>query len=348
MRRLIIAGAVVAAVMALAGVAHAEPWYPPYETNADCLDCHDVQSEYGYSPVDFRAGRVNYRACETCHRAVWDTVGHHYHFMPGCGPANGDDCHELSKPDSELKLPKVSTRFGWFNNAQSLATSPEKLHQIHVNTSWVVDEPDFRHYPCRRCHGAVACSACHTQTPAHGQHASSEFPPVTYVQSNGRTAVSAPSTCVNPSCHALATAGTEMFTPNCVSCHEDERDFHGYDPADHATVDSMIELVACSACHSLDLATEHDKPTSSSAGEQCRTCHLGTVDAARPWDGGCVTGDCHTENSAAPFHAGADAAHEAPADKCYECHGGRDLSSVHSSAQSGDGRISCLVCHVTE
>jgi hypothetical protein len=52
----------------------------------------------------------------------------------------------------------------------------------------------------------------------------------------------------------------------------------------------------CGSCHSMDLYTEHDKPSSAGPGG-CDVCHGGgnpPADSASPWDGTCSTGDCHT------------------------------------------------------
>ncbi len=62
--------------------------------------------------------------------------------------------------------------------------------------------------------------------------------------------------------------------------------------------------VQCSVCHTGDLAPEHTKPTASTAGAGCRTCHDRAHDLyvilAGNWDGTCSDPVCHAVGGNAP------------------------------------------------
>jgi hypothetical protein len=173
-------------------------------------------------------------------------------------------------------------------------------------------------------------------------------------------------TCTAEACHSLAKAATPEFAPTCVSCHPSRALPHGYAPAAHAaTVGNRIERHAgftCAACHSMDLMTEHAKPSSSSAAAGCNACHLSLVPgliALGGWDGTCAQGGCHTAGSSAPMHtvSSSSAPHNRLSpqnDACFAagCHPpsnvGADLMITHSQATTTVGGVvvtSCLVCH---
>ncbi|MDO8880110.1 MAG: hypothetical protein Q7W44_04830, partial [Coriobacteriia bacterium] len=55
----------------------------------------------------------------------------------------------------------------------------------------------------------------------------------------------------------------------------------------------------CGACHSMDLAEEHTKPSSSVAADGCAACHPSPRDEFETWDGTCLQSGCH---AAATLH----------------------------------------------
>jgi len=330
----------------LAGVALAQP-VPPFDTNAECLECHDLAvAGSAISKVDFSApGTVSLERCRACHQDNYMAYDHP-HFTGDCFNCHNGDDEFYFPSEARLNYP-TATPYGFFWSTASLSATPAQIHAAHSGrSSWV--EPTFAtDYPqCSTCHAPAACSACHAGTVAHTDHASSAYPAVTLKQATGTSVTYAPSTCVNAACHPIAAAGSSTFVPACTSCHPTRTATHGYDTVDHVADDSGVEGTACSACHALDLSTEHQKSTSSSSGSGCATCHPAPRDTVGAWDQSCVTGGCHSLGSAAPMHAGATGAHAVvPAGElCLGCHGGTDLGSIHATATSSEGD-SCLVCH---
>lgn len=345
-------------LLCLGGVALAEPT-PPFDTAAECLECHSVAaSGPAVSKIDFSVGAVDYNACIKCHKNLPDLVlyagkyeANHYHFgflyCTDCH--NGNDAFAFALPAGAPRKPGYlySTPLGFFATTTSISASAADLHRYHNGSGWV-ERTFSTDYPgCSNCHAAAACSACHTNTVAHTAHATPTYPATTHKQATGTSVTYAPSTCTNASCHPVAAAGTAAFIPACTSCHPVQIDTHGYDTVDHVADDGSTSGIACSACHALDLSTEHAKSTSSSTGRGCGTCHPTPRDTFAAWDQGCVTGGCHTAGSSAPVHEAADTAHQvvAAGEICLGCHEGSDLASVHVAADDGAGGTSCLVCH---
>lgn len=314
---------------------------PPFDTNAKCLGCHSVAVAGGaFTKTDFGVSTVLYERCISCHAGISPTKYAHEHFNAdgACG-----QCHWLG--GRLIVLPKVSTPFGYFADTSWFLKSPAEIHAAHtsggpVDTEW---NPALG---CGRCHAPVSCTACHGDTVPHASHVTSGYPAVTYRQTNGIKVTSSATTCVTPSCHGWAVSSVAA----CGTCHPTKRDTHGYENADHVADDGLATGIACSACHSLDLSTEHNKPTSSSAGAACGACHPSPRDTLAAWDQSCVTGGCHSSTSSAPVHGATTEKHAVvpSATTCLGCHAGTDLGSLHSLATTttADGvKTSCLVCH---
>ncbi len=340
------------------GVASAQPT-PPFDTNAECLECHDVALDGpAFSKVDFGVGSVDYTACAKCHQNLPDLVLYagkyeatHYHFgylyCTDCH--NGNDAFAFVVPPGSPRKPGYlySSPLGFFATAESLLAGPDAIHKFHDGTGWVESTFNAEYPACSKCHAAAACSTCHVGAVSHTDHATPAYSPVSYKQATGTSVVYTPSTCVNLSCHAVAAAGTEAFVPSCSGCHPVQTDTHGYDKVDHVADDTATDGVACSSCHALDLSTEHAKPSSSSNAEGCATCHPAPRNTFGAWDQSCVTGGCHTTASSAPMHAATGTAHAVvtAGEVCLGCHDGADLGSVHAGAVDDQGATSCLVCH---
>lgn len=344
-----------ALMLAMATVAYAAP-APPFETNSECLECHDVAGAGAITRVDFNVGAVNYASCRGCHADIQKLfVGtrftdRHWH--------GGEDCVDCHQDDAPPELPEgfglnvtlVNTAYGYFKSAGSPLASASSLHAIHANPGNVETVLGTTYSSkCSRCHAAAACSTCHTAPVAHHPESTPAYPAVIYKQAAATTVSLAPSTCVNPACHSRLKAGLAGFTPLCSSCHEHADNVvpHGYDTVDHVADDASVDGIACSQCHALDLAAEHDKPTSSSSAMGCATCHPTPRDTFGAWDQSCATGGCHTAGSTAPMHGGAATSHSvvAAGEICLDCHEGTDLGSIHAGASDGGGATSCFVCH---
>lgn len=348
------------AVVLLGGAfaAFAQPT-PPFDSNAECLECHDLTlGGPALSKVDF-ASTVDYSKCASCH---WATVGSSWGFphekvviVPQCS-----QCHR--GPNATARWAgEFQTPFGFFASIDSLSKSAAQVHGAHINGSWPLTT--YGGY-CVSCHGSVGCETCHTVPTAHGRHVADtatqlpQYAPLVYKTSYGSqasantrlesnyfdTAVS----CVVGGCHPRAQL-LATPRPECGNCHPLKTDTHGYETVDHVADDGLTGEVACSACHALDLSTEHAKASSSSATDGCTTCHPAPRDTFSAWDQSCVTGGCHSVGSTAPYHAASDSAHAVvPAGAvCLGCHRGTDLGSIHAGAVSVSGATSCLVCHTS-
>lgn len=328
-----------------------------FQTNTQCLSCHDVTTGAGaVSRVDFdvpgvpRVGGVDLTRCAICHANQPDRyyyagqtgLGHYHAAYPTCARCHdGSDTFALPG-DTSISATLVLTPYGFFRSNASLALPPEVLHSVHSGGKWV--DATLKESGCSRCHGAASCNACHDAPvggSAHQAHGSTTFPVPLADQANGLGVVRQPLSCVRAECHSLAIAGTPAFNePSCAGCHTDKTEVHGYDTTDHVADDAVVAGIACSACHALDLDTEH-------GGSACGTCHPAPRDTLAAWDQGCVTGGCHSSTSSAPFHTGVTTGHAIPAtgDQCLECHEGTDLAAVHATAKDGEGGTGCLVCH---
>ncbi len=359
MRRVVLAMVIAAAILGVFAAQGAAAPIPPYTTNTACLECHAVAGGVGaFTKVDFTS-TVDYSKCVRCH---WVTVGPSFGFshekvvyVPQCS-----ECHQ-SQDATARWAGEFSTPFGYFAGPGSLSKSSAEVHAAHINGSWPLTV--WGSY-CRSCHGAVGCDMCHSTPTGHGRHVADsdpllpEYAPVTYLTSFGSTPTvntryeqnyfSTTVSCVASACHPRATLTTTP-KPACGSCHPTKTTPHGYSEVDHVADDGVEAGVACSACHALDLSTEHAKATSSTSGEECAACHPTPRDTLGAWDQSCVTGGCHTPSSTAPKHAGAASAHAVvPAGEvCLDCHDGTDLGTIHAAADDGAGNTSCFVCHST-
>lgn len=349
------------------GTAGAQLPEPPFESNAECIACHDVGADAPvFSRTDFSATRVDYNRCRTCHFNMPDqymfrgepVLGHLHGSLQHCNSCHNDsDYFYFAYP-----LPAVNdltlTPFGFFQSAASLNATPGLLHQVHISEGWV--ETTFglggtlavpAQRTCSRCHASAACSACHVGTPqAHENHALPAYPAVTATTTDGMIAARRASTCINPACHSVAQAATAQFVPGCTAvCHPSYEAYHGYDSIDHVANDGTVNGINCSSCHSLDLATEHERPSSSTTGRQCIACHPAPRDTYPVWNQGCIQAGCHGPASADPVHSQMTADHAILPNNqvCLDCHPGADLAQVHTRAVDpvDPSRRSCLVCH---
>ena len=341
-----------ALVIGAAGTALAETDVS-YATADECYVCHQGAGA-AISKVDFAVGAVDYQSCNVCHRYMPDLA--HYHFgYPTTSKQIGEvaclDCHDdeaafafdLPANATSVVGPRPLTPYGYFATSTSLQTPASTLHAIHAKTGWV--ESTFGSW-CSSCHASASCDVCHEGGAGHGDHAATAYPAVGIKQATGTAVTYAPSYCINESCHAVAAAGTTAFVPACTACHPAQVSVHGYEAIDHVADDAVIDGSACSACHTLDLASAHGDPQAT--GASCAVCHPTPRDSVGAWDQTCATGDCHSATSSAPMHAAADAAHVLSAANavCLECHTGENLSSIHAGAADADtGATSCLVCH---
>jgi hypothetical protein len=334
MRRIMSLGVAVLVVLLLgAGVAVAtEVPDPPYTSTDECYACHAVGSGFAETATDFTVEAVDYTRCSACHLGMpglW-----HYHFgyeavSTPFGPVACLDCHD-DEAAFEFVLPanatavagyRAPTEFGYFATSTSLSTSAAQLHAIHSTDGWV--ETTFGG-ACSRCHATAACSACHGAGVGHTDHAVVDYPAVTVKQATGVSVSYSPSTCINPACHALASAGTSAFIPDCASCHAVHLDLAG---AHTATASQE-----CVDCHETgDVLALHDEPGA------CGWCHVG---AGLPVSTDC--GWCHELTPLADRHY-PSAAHVAvpSAPGCKNCH----LMDLYAEHAKPTVAVGCVACH---
>lgn len=355
MRRGILVLAVLLAFGAVAASAIAAGVIPepPFETNSECLACHDAADPGATSTfVDFAVpGAVDYERCKVCHLNLPDkqvfpggyTYLMHYH-------GQFDDCMECHAPGAHdepfFTFPEgsprsrylVSTAYGYFAGTDSIDASPETLHDVHMNPGWVETTfGDPYAVGCSRCHAAASCSACHGDAVPHGDHALPDYPAASYRQADGVAATVAESTCVNEYCHAISAAGTPAFNePVCADCHS-------HAPEDLAAAHvPPVEAGFCASCHVGSLDATHAQAAvvvGDSVYESCYVCHRADL--------GPATADCQVCHS--DVHAGMEEAHTpSTADAlCASCHP-ESVEITHQEASTvvdGETYTSCAVCH---
>lgn len=285
-------------------------------TNTECLGCHGI-GQTASSQVDFVVGTVDRTRCSTCHG--W--LG-----------------HAAFKTDP----------YSW---------TPDALHLAHRTTAnagyGTPGATDGR--GCQGCHYQAACSACHGDVVPHTDHTYDEsaaayvYPPVVITQSTGflpgqnadAAAVTGPSTCANPSCHAMLDAG---FTarPACESCHET----HG---GPSHVYEAFSPTCQRSGCHPAadTLETLHQAyADAQSLPNVCSVCHNAqNVSNGKTAD--CF--DCHSSaGPAQPFaatHPYEPPTHEATSTSCLGvgCHASQ-VPSNHTTTTAA-GPNDCERCH---
>jgi hypothetical protein len=363
MKRLTVRVACVLAAAALFALAMPAIAGAVYVTNADCLGCHAPARSGAITKTDFTtaagSGNVDYNKCKACH---WIGMGD---WINGYDHGHGarkrsyacatSGCHPTYQDADLLCLPTTWTSYGYFSSATSPLKGSTVIHAKHVNGSWPRSGVYVPNY-CSSCHEAAACTACHTGTVAHGSHSGTAT--ISYMTGSGTpdlypfvvSTVPYSSTCTNIACHAPVAAGSDGFTPACVSCHSTKTGEHGYGSVSHVASDAAEPgtAILCSACHSLDLMPEHAKATSNGP-KDCLTCHPVPYDTtAKPfvWNKGCD--QCHGVGATPAKHGSMETTHAAARSAdCFACHIG-SLPVVHTDATTTVGAAvvgSCLVCH---
>ncbi|MDP2402045.1 MAG: hypothetical protein Q8M66_08705, partial [Actinomycetota bacterium] len=140
----------------------------------------------------------------------------------------------------------------------------------------------------------------------------------------------------------------DSIAPECLSCHADKGEGHGGDFDHVATNVTGIYPgpdpdYSCSACHSLNMFTEHARTSSSSKAAGCGACHTTYAGyALNTYDGTCAWSECHQAANGHEPHVAASTLHiaaDASTQQCRDCHGS-DLALVHENAPNR-----CLTCH---
>jgi hypothetical protein len=241
MKRILAILVVALAILAASSAAAIAAPVPPYTSNADCVFCHSETGDSVLKP-DFAVGAVDYAKCTACH---WQNThsfdqNHPAFSSYSFGDSECSACHGLWPSrtlvangtghrfggTAYIGLPGFSSASGYFQSAESLATTATELHGYHVSGSFPQLVPVSKWPGCRSCHAPAACDACHDAPAAtHAQHA--PVTPVEYLVTRGvpagddqaESSYTTSSACVNDACHALAKASVAGFKPDCLSCH---------------------------------------------------------------------------------------------------------------------------------
>jgi len=300
-------------VFAVAGVADGAIPEAPYDTNDDCLACHDVTGGVVAAfSVDF-SNTVDLSRCWACHYQA-------NHLKPSS--LDCFSCHPNFPRTAGQYYSDTDTPYGWFSSDSSPYTDAATLHRVHVNGDWVVN-----YFPscAGACHGKAACSACHgpDEEVGHGDHTAGAYPAVTYAQSTGSGIVETAVTCVNTACHSLAIASSAAFVPGCGACHP------GHEDIDALHVSSSSQ--ECVDCHeTADVRELH----ASNPEASCDCCHTG---GTLPVSVDCA--ECHGALSPIdPNHYLSDVHFASESAGC-RCHS-KDLYTEHLKYGVG-----CVQCH---
>ncbi|MBS3974100.1 MAG: hypothetical protein KGZ89_04455 [Actinobacteria bacterium] len=129
-----------------------------------------------------------------------------------------------------------------------------------------------------------------------------------------------------------------LASPTCISCHDDLGAHGTFDHVASQTVGiypGPAPNYPCTACHNLNMVTEHRRPSSVSAATDCAACH--TVFAGYTvtnYDGTCFWSNCHDVTNNHLPHVNAAASHLATDQataECRACHGS-DLAIIHDDS----------------
>lgn len=337
----------------------------------DCLSCHlseDPSVRAAIASADTR--------CETCHGSVTPDHGYSvslhtadtsglsfsgtYSSGGSWGPFTCSTCHQLELSPEHTRASSSSATRGCDNchpsprdslTSWDATCAAGECHAAGSSTEAHSSLDSAHVLPPNRA--ACAEAGCHTAGDLRSIHEDAGSGPTTGCRV----------------CHSAAVvpASADCATSDCHPEKVDETDgvvSHGFDPMKHtSTIDTQSSTIAisgtsygphsCSECHATELATEHNKATSTSAGQSCATCHPTPRSSFVAWSKGCQQGDCHTLTSEALQHADIDQAHSRLAgnDICAAsgCHP-LDLAGIHTGAGTQVGATtvtSCGVCHAS-
>lgn len=208
--------------------------------------------------------------------------------------------------------------------------------------------------------GDTGCAACHEVAGHRGAHDSEPAAGCLACHAVNLVDEHEARTLGCPDCHESVqvdvTAAIGSGITSCFACH----DFggHEYPAAAHTSSIAAQSLsgvypvlgltygpTACTACHSVDLKSEHARPGSSAAVTGCSACHPAPRDSFGTWSGGCVQAGCHLAGSGTAMHRDMASGHVLLPSyaACESCHPGSDLAAVHLS-NTGNRQV-CVYCH---
>lgn len=307
---------------------------------ATCETCH-VSAD----PAVADAIASGTTACTACHTADHSSADHVADIganVLGTTTFTCQDCHAMDVRDEHEKgtsssvgrtcyacheMPRGSFETWNQTCSQGGCHAAGSSTEMHANLSTAHAVPVAR----------ADCAACHEGDVAtmHGAASTVDAP--------------VRSSCMI--CHGAAT-----LTKDCVTCHADRLEPHGYFPEDHTATATCV-----GSCHTVTNGGTELKPVHDSASGTsfaCSRCHAVIVPSLSSeyppgWDETCT--DCHVVRDLHPAanHTGTDLAYQdasffgsgctssaSHTDQLY-CHDITNLADLHSR-MSGDG---CQACH---
>jgi hypothetical protein len=220
-RALAVLAMVMLFVTMAVGVAAAADPPAPYDTNVECLTCHQPLGS-AVSQVDFHAAAPvkKVTACKKCH---WEpTAGHPFHNPTW----NCVSCHFEMGATNFAAVPKYysATYDAYFNSSESANTDTETLHVIHANPRWPANVTKNGRQ-CASCHSAANCTACHEGAIdlAHEDHtwdtalraywpgygpSSTKFGAGTLDGVETQNSVTSGLSCSNNTCHSISSGAS--------------------------------------------------------------------------------------------------------------------------------------------
>ncbi|TLM94561.1 MAG: hypothetical protein FDZ75_05545, partial [Actinobacteria bacterium] len=283
---------------------------PPHTSNDSCIECHDsTGAGVSTSVTEFTTNLPTTVRCKKCHWIGGSLKYGLTHDFTGAEKCSS--CHPgadaIATWVGGYEDPASGARFA---TADSLATGPERIHQIHLTGSagaparfWGAGKY------CKSCHGPAACDTCHPAPSAHKDHVAAvsgiaAYAPIESVRAFGIDPSPAVARTVNAGvvsvacaasgCHEAAVlAAGAPAKKDCISCHPDRQAMHGYRTTDHMSTTAEADCDG-SACHSKsDLQAVHVEVKASVECDSCHAAASGSSVSAAVNNGqpGCVS--CH-------------------------------------------------------
>jgi len=336
---------------------HTVPFTGAGNGPAQCYTCH--RGDLTPEPTSTASG--SNPACERCHYGT----GSYANDVVRAGEGGSDFPHSSSSGGADLLGAWSVSATG--SVVATTVTEANAAGKVCIRCHVVTGDP----------HGhdstlAAGCDSCHT-TNLVTEHVTDHA--LTCATCHDST---------DPAVTAAITAGNSA----CDACH---------DPDDHPYVESMhtasVSAVAisgtltdpsgtpwtyyggatqtyagqtCGQCHSMNLAVEHTKPSSSVPTAACGACHPSPRDAFTTWDKTCEQAGCHAtkHTDMATRHAWSSyglgwSSCSTPPNGCHYVAGTSDwqpdLAAIHNEAWYFGGEYAnlnpypngCTLCHTS-
>lgn len=343
-----------------------------WDAQSDCRTCHGAAVPHTNSVV-YTPTADDEQRCMTCHMGIHGT-----HVEDPFPRYYYCQCHYYSTagtPNWTHRLNPATCRtcHTMFVNGQDPAVPETPRHTAEVPTCTPCHRHDLRFEHARRktdAGVAYGCNTCHTSASTRVQTAITNKDSDCAACHDTIDHVAPHVSTIDAKCQECHSGNLDVEHVtrrglDCEVCHsstnsavfgairDHKRDCsacHGSGGHPHAAADlsGVANGSTCANCHSMDLLTEHSKPTASSSGDPCKACHGASNDGPRSsfttWNRTCVTGACHVGTTApSAGHSWTASTKVDYATACKKCHW---PSAVHYVRYSGDS-CSSAGCHTS-